>query len=76
MLIGTARFPARMDADFAWEETAIPLPAGGGGVRTDILSGRECKVSEADLDAADVFGSLPVAALVPDATPSAERRLD
>jgi (1->4)-alpha-D-glucan 1-alpha-D-glucosylmutase len=64
LLVIAARFPARLDADPGWGDTAIPLPQSGEW--RDLLTGRRIRAGEA-LPAEAVLADLPVALLVPNA---------
>jgi (1->4)-alpha-D-glucan 1-alpha-D-glucosylmutase len=66
LLVVAARFPARLEADRGWGDTAIPLPAaaGAGGWR-DLLTGHVLERPGSLLTAEAVLADLPLAILVP-----------
>jgi (1->4)-alpha-D-glucan 1-alpha-D-glucosylmutase len=65
VLVMASRFPARLEADPDWADTTILLPSSPG-VETyrNILTGATISAEANSLDAAAVFGGLPVAVFV------------
>jgi (1->4)-alpha-D-glucan 1-alpha-D-glucosylmutase len=68
LLVAAARFPARLEADPGWEGTTIPWPQSASAARRwrDLLTGQVVEHAGDHLPAGAVFGTLPVAALVPE----------
>jgi (1->4)-alpha-D-glucan 1-alpha-D-glucosylmutase len=70
LLVVTSRFPARLETNRGWGDTAIPITQAGGvaGWR-DLLTGRRFGSGDGLLMGEDTLADLPVSLLVPDAGP-------
>ncbi len=66
VVVATARFPGRIDAERTWTDTAIPLPAGTEtSAWMNILTGEEVIAVNGELPAERVFNQLPVGLFIP-----------
>jgi len=64
LIVLTARFPARREADPDWEGTAITLPSGiAGSELLDAITGAAVCVTDSQIPAEIAFRDLPVAVL-------------
>ena len=72
LLVVASRFPARLEANRGWGDTAIPITQAGGvaGWR-DLLTGRRFGSGDGVLMAEDALTDLPVTLLIPDARTNA-----
>jgi (1->4)-alpha-D-glucan 1-alpha-D-glucosylmutase len=70
LLVVTSRFPARLETNRGWGDTAIPITQAGGvaGWR-DLLTGRRFGSGDGLLMGEDTLADSPVSLLVPDAGP-------
>lgn len=67
VVIATARFPARLQADPCWKETRIVIPSAPAGSKwRNILTGIEFRAIDGAMLAGQVFAHLPVAVLAPE----------
>jgi (1->4)-alpha-D-glucan 1-alpha-D-glucosylmutase len=64
-MVVAARFPHRREMDPGWSDTAIPVPPNLQGKRLrDVITGAEVHQNNQRVDAAEVFGPLPIAILM------------
>ena len=69
VLVATARFPSRFQAESFGHDTALALPETLQGTSwRDVLTGREIRAKDGALAASAVFAALPAAVLLPAAS--------